>query len=292
MSSSAPERARVIVACANGPYQRYLCARVAAEHDLAGVILHNPTRPKGSVASRLKRLASPLEVLRYFRTRRLVARYDAAARELVEQLLFVDGREPQLDPSTEIVPVDNVNAPEALALIARLRPDLVCVNGTNLLRDPILALGEQLRFGIINLHTGLSPYSRGGNCNLFMLDEGRPELVGVTVHHIDRGIDSGDLIITARPTLEPGDTHETIDAKAFRLGIDLMLVAIRQLLEGRAERVTQWQEGKLFLRRTGYVYDRTVRVRVNRAIEKGLIREYLAHREERDRGVRLVGKTE
>ena len=52
--------------------------------------------------------------------------------------------------------------------------------------------------GIINLHTGPSPYTRGGNCNLYALRDGHPEWVGVTVHYIDPGIDSGELIRTAQ----------------------------------------------------------------------------------------------
>ena len=48
---------------------------------------------------------------------------------------------------------------------------------------------------------------------------------------------------------------EIIDGKTFRLGNECMVAAVRQLHDGKAERVPQWTEGKLFLRRTGYVYD-------------------------------------
>jgi hypothetical protein len=123
-----------------------------------------------------------------------------------------------------------------------------------------------------------------------MLLEGHPELVGITIHHIDRGIDSGDIIITARAPIEADDTYEAVEAKNYRLGIDSVLVALRQLAEGRAARVKQWEEGKLFLRRTGYVYEPSLRVKANRLIEQGLLRDYLQHREERDRDVRLVGE--
>ena len=168
-------------------------------------------------------------------------------------------------------------------------PDIVCVNGTNLLRKPMLEAVATLRYGAINLHTGLSPYSRGGNCNLHMLLEGHPEMVGLTIHHLDAGIDSGDIIITARPDFEADDTFEIVEAKVFRMGIDLMLVAVRQIAEGRAARVKQWEQGKLFLRRTGYEFKPYLHVKVNRLLKAGLLFHYLKSKDEADSGVRTVG---
>jgi methionyl-tRNA formyltransferase len=143
----------------------------------------------------------------------------------------------------------------------------------------------------VNLHTGLSPYSRGANCNLYMILEGHPELVGVTVHHIDPGIDSGDIIRSAQVPLEPGDNFETIDVRSFHVGIELLLAAARELVAGRAARVPQWEKGKLFLQRTGYRYEPWQRLEANRRLEGGLLAEYLADREARDAAVRLVGAT-
>src|SRR6185369_2573584 len=124
---------------------------------------------------------------------------------------------------------------------------VVAVNGTRLIRQPLLRQAASLRLGLINLHTGLSPYSRGGNCNLFMLLEDHPELVGITIHYIDEGIDSGDIIITARPDMDHDDTIETIDVKTFELGNRAMVSALQQLHAGCAERVKQWTPGKEFL---------------------------------------------
>jgi len=276
---------RVVVATGESAPQRYLVSRVAEEFELAGIIVHAPNAPSGSLFDRIRRYATPHKAFRYLRTRRLNAHYESRSAGLIEELFRTSAV-----PDVPSVRVEDINAPEAVSFVQQLAPDILCVNGTNLLREPMLALLPALRYGIINLHTGLSPYSRGGNCNLFMLIEGHPELVGITIHHIDRGIDSGDIIITARAPIEPDDTYEAVEAKNYRLGIDMMLVAIRQLAEGRAMRVPQWEQGKLFLRRTGCIYEPSLRVEANRLIEQGLLRDYLRNREERDRGVRLIGE--
>lgn len=182
----------------------------------------------------------------------------------------------------------DVNSPEVVALLRASRPDVVCVNGTNLLRAPLLDLAADVRLGFVNLHTGLSPYTRGGNCNLWALLEGHPEWVGVTVHYIDPGIDSGDIIASAQTPLRPDDLFEAIDARNFRQGFDLFLAALARLAEGHAPRVPQWGSGRLYLKRTGFVYEPWLRVRANRLIARGLIARYLARRAEIDREVRTV----
>jgi methionyl-tRNA formyltransferase len=214
------------------------------------------------------------------------------ARPLLEQLFPAVEDLVSVVSGRPMIEVENINAPAAVDMVRELRPDVVCINGTNLLRAPMLALAPAIQHGFVNLHTGLSPYSRGGNCDLFMLLEGKPEYVGVTVHYIDAGIDSGDIILTARPSLTVEDNYEMIEAKSFRLGNDLMVRAVQQLARGQAKRVPQWAEGKLFLRRTGYVYEPRHRLLVNRKLSNGMVAEYLRQKSERDRDIRLVGECE
>jgi methionyl-tRNA formyltransferase len=230
-------------------------------------------------------------LLRQIQARRALPPFERLGRALQDRLFRPQGKEPSIPPSVPLLHTDAINGPETVAFLERLAPDLVLVNGTQLLREPVLALKPLLRHGIVNLHTGLSPYSRGANCNLYMILEGHPELVGVTVHHIDPGIDSGDIIRSAQVPLEPGDNFETIDVRSFHVGIELLLAGARELVEGRAARVPQWEKGKLFLQRTGYRYEPWQRLEANRRLEGGLLAEYLADREARDAAVRLVGAT-
>ena len=276
---------RVMLLCGDGNYQRELVRRAENNYDVVGVVWHRPESPKGSLVERLQRYRNPQALARYLQVRASLPRYVLAAEPL-KQTLFPAPINPVGAPE---VSVNDINSELAAAFIARQKPDIVLVNGTNLLRKPILGLIKNIPFGIVNLHTGLSPYSRGGNCNLFMLLEARPELVGITVHHMNPGIDSGDIIISRQVPMTSNDNYEMVDIKTFDTGIDALLLAARQLSERRAARVKQWEEGKLFLRRTGYIYDPYQRLSANRLLENGLIADYLADKEKRDVGVRVIG---
>lgn len=279
---------RVLVLRCDGVYQRHLEVRASSEFSLVGVVVQQGATTRGGIAERLARYRNPFALWRQLQARALLPAYERRARALHEQL-FGQSERQGTDASVPRLVTAHINAPEVADFIRAHQPDIVIVNGTQLLREPILALLAGIPLGIVNLHTGLSPYSRGGNCNLFMMLAGKPELVGVTVHHIDRGIDSGDIILTSHAPMQEGDTFEMIEARCFHLGIEMLLRACRLLQEGRAPRVRQWEEGTLFLRRTGYVYEPYQRLAANRLIAAGLVRHYLANRPARDAGLRVVG---
>ena len=281
---------KIIILCCEGLYQRYLIHRISQEYELVGIVLRIEPNAKGSLLVRLIRYINPVKLIRYLQARFFMLGETAKAAPLISHLFYTDGKPPSLPADVPIIRAEDINSLAVVDFINKLRPDVVCVNGTNLLREPMLNLIPNIPYGIINLHTGLSPYSRGGNCNLFMLLEKHPELVGITIHHIDKGTDSGDIIISARLELKPGDNYAMIDAKTFRIGIDMLLVAIKQLIEGRAVRIKQWEAGKLFLRKTGYNYHPYLRLKVNRLLKKGLISDYLRDREKIDAKVKLIGE--
>lgn len=90
--------------------------------------------------------------------------------------------------------VNDINDDKALDFIKNYKPDLIVVSGTNLLNKKTLKELEP-SIGIINLHTGLSPYVKGGpNCTNWCLANGDYHLIGNTVMWINAGIDSGNIV--------------------------------------------------------------------------------------------------
>jgi len=58
----------------------------------------------------------------------------------------------------------------------------------------------------INIHMGLSPYYRGSSCNFWALYDNKPDYVGATIHILNKGLDSGDILFHCVPKLQEGDT--------------------------------------------------------------------------------------
>lgn len=272
-------------------YQAHLLERLARDHDLVGyVLVSEPPAPRLERYRRLLGRAGGLSPLwAHYQARKSNRAAEKDVRALHERLFFLDGREPRFPKGCERLDVGDVNAAGATRLVAKLAPDIVLVNGTNLLRTPMLTAAETAPLGVVNVHTGLSPYTRGGSCNLWAILERQIQCVGVTVHRIDAGIDSGEIILSGRPSIESCDTFESLEEKTFRLGFDLALEAIQDLASGDALAVPQWEPGRLFLRKTGYHYRPGLRSEANRILQdERLIETYLRHRKKYDEGVRLV----
>ena len=59
----------------------------------------------------------------------------------------------------------------------------------------------------INLHIAYLPYNRGADPNLWSFLEDTPK--GVTIHFIDRGLDTGDILVRREIPHRPEDTLRT-----------------------------------------------------------------------------------
>lgn len=115
-------------------------------------------------------------------------------------------------------------------------PDLICVASMSQLLGP-----EALRvprWGALNLHPSLLPKYRGPVPWFWHYHQMEKEM-GVTVHRIDEGVDTGNILRQASFPIPLGMTSTQMRLSAGRLGARLMLEAIEDASrgeEGRAQR--------------------------------------------------------
>jgi len=131
------------------------------------------------------------------------------------------------------------------ALLADRPPDIIVSYNHRFILPP--AVFTAPRLGAINLHVSFLPWNRGADPNFWSHAEHTPK--GVSLHHIDAGLDTGDLI--AREAVESSDadtlrtTYDTLHARLQAL-FHAWWPLIR---EGRAPRARQEPGGSVHLRR-------------------------------------------
>jgi methionyl-tRNA formyltransferase len=109
---------------------------------------------------------------------------------------------------------------------------LVAVSGTNLVGRKIIAEAASRR-GIVNLHTGISPYVKGGpNCTNWCLATRKFDLIGNTVMWLDPGIDTGNIIATERTPLTGDEDLAELHWKVMEHAHDLYRRAIAKIASG------------------------------------------------------------
>lgn len=160
-----------------------------------------------------------------------------------EAKFFFPDREPRLDHPELLHEVPHINHPEVVKLARELKPDLICVFGTSLIRGELLKQG---RLGMVNLHGGLSPEYRGADCTFWALYNGEPEKVGCTLHYVDAGIDTGRLIAHVSPEVRAGDSELELFWRAVQDSAEVYAEAVVRLARGEPLGLVQTGKGRLY----------------------------------------------
>ncbi|MGN0810780.1 MAG: phosphoribosylglycinamide formyltransferase [Akkermansia muciniphila] len=99
---------------------------------------------------------------------------------------------------------------EIAAKLQALRVDLVCLAGfMRLVKQPLL---QAFPNRILNIHPALLPNFPGVEAWKQALEAGVSQ-TGCTVHYVDAGMDSGEVIMQAFVPVLPGDTPESLHAR-------------------------------------------------------------------------------
>ena len=85
-----------------------------------------------------------------------------------------------------------------------LNSDIYVVFGSSYIKGWLIDF--LVEHGAINIHMGLSPYYRGSSCNFWALYDNNPSHVGATIHLLNKGLDSGDMLFHCIPKLHIKDT--------------------------------------------------------------------------------------
>lgn len=223
----------VMILCGRSPRHLYVANHLCRAARPLAIVQETGSR---WTARKLARLARPSvfwrKAWRWLRERR---RYAGGG----EARFFFGDADPGLERADLAVEVPHINHPRVAALADELKPDLIAVFGTSLIREPLLRKG---RLGIVNLHGGLSPNYRGADCTFWALYNGEPEQVGCTLHYINPGIDSGDLIAHVCPEVGAADDELTLFWRGVRDSAEAYAELVRRLDQG--ERFGRPQPGK------------------------------------------------
>jgi methionyl-tRNA formyltransferase len=157
----------------------------------------------------------------------IVPRYDTQDPEL---------RRRAEEHGIDFLPIRNVNEPEGLKRLAAYEADLlVSMSFDQIFRTGILELCPQ---GAINCHAGALPFYRGRNILNWALINDEREF-GVTVHYMDEGIDTGDIILQRVSPITDDDDYATLLERAVGLCAQTLHEAVGLLAAGRAPSIDQ-----------------------------------------------------
>ena len=130
-----------------------------------------------------------------------------------------------------------------LQTLQKIQPKVGFVFGAPLLKEQLFSLPE---YGCVNIHTGLVDHYRGVDSSLWAMYDNRPDLVGATLHYIDRTIDAGTVIGTRGIEFDKFDDLNTVFYKSCLSGFRLLSENIDDILTNKTSKRALETKGKLY----------------------------------------------
>jgi methionyl-tRNA formyltransferase len=130
----------------------------------------------------------------------------------------------------DVLRVNRFNSKKCAALLDTLDIDLFAIVSAPILKDYVF---NKAKSGCLNAHPGWLPKYRGLGGNAYAVQNG--DSPGVTVHFIDEGIDTGNIIVREKLSILRGDTIAKINDRAMARGAELMADVIHAISEDRLE---------------------------------------------------------
>ena len=117
-----------------------------------------------------------------------------------------------------------------LANVLHHQPDLVVLAG--FMKILPASFVTALRGKLINTHPSLLPQFPGAHAVRDALTAGVTK-TGVTIHKVDEGVDTGEIIIQQEILVEPGDTEQTLHERIKVVERELLVSTVEDIASRR-----------------------------------------------------------
>lgn len=118
---------------------------------------------------------------------------------------------------------DNENLHKWLVTI---KPDILISHLAPVLPEKIFSLPAA---GTVNIHPSLLPDYRGANPHFWVYYD-RKKYTGVTLHYINKGVDSGDIIEQKSITIEPGLDFKALQTRLLKdTAVPMLLTFLKRM---------------------------------------------------------------
>lgn len=126
---------------------------------------------------------------------------------------------------------ERIRRPEIVEQLKNLAADVMIVVGYGqIIPQSIIDLPP---YGILNVHASLLPKYRGAAPIQWAIANGETE-TGVTIMQIDAGLDTGDMLLKEKVSIQPEETAPELSARLAPLGAQLLLDALHKIAHGSA----------------------------------------------------------
>lgn len=161
------------------------------------------------------------------------------------EIIFSDVKKVAIEHNIPVLQPEKASEETSVESIRALNPDIIVVTAFGqLLKENILNLPK---YRCINVHASLLPKYRGASPIQWAVINGEKQ-TGVTIMYMEKGLDTGDMILAKAIDLDPKETAGSLYDKLAELAGPTLLEAMDQIESGTAVAVKQNDEESTYVK--------------------------------------------
>ena len=143
---------------------------------------------------------------------------------------FSIGKNPSIATYAESkkIPTINITTPNSKKFrdyLGTLDLDIIINQSQNIIKKELLSIPK---IGVLNRHNALLPKNRGRLTPFWVIFNGESE-TGVSIHFVEEGIDSGDIVVQKKYKVSKNDNFNSIVKKNYKIASKAMVEALNIL---------------------------------------------------------------
>ena len=244
-------RSKIILLGGNGDSSLFMYNGLKDDYQILNVIVENPVSKKIFIQRRVKNLGVVTVFGQLLFQVFLVKILKLVSKNRIKEIKNNNNLSLEGIPKNKLITVPSVNSNECKTFIDTINPDIIIVNGTRIISKRIL---NSTKAVFVNTHAGITPKYRGVHGAYWALASNDIENCGVTVHLVDTGIDTGDVLYQSniKPTVK--DNFTTYTYLQIAEGIHLMKKTLNDIHNNKVSLKNIKSESKLWSHPTIWRY--------------------------------------
>lgn len=229
----------IVILTNRNPGNIYLVNRISKRYNVSAKVILE-TKPRNNTdkydfwLKKIKRYGL-LKTFNKYLFVKAQSRYHSG-NSIIKKYFHPNSNSISYDYETDEFLTYDINSEAVTDFISSKKPDLIVVCGSNLIKPHIFNIPP---LGTINIHCGITPDYRCANPVEWAVYNKDLKKIGVTIHFIDEGLDTGNIIAQKTTSVEKGDTIKSLYCKNIVNGGELMLKAISDILKGTCRSIPQ-----------------------------------------------------
>ena len=235
---------KVVILGGDGTSTKFLYNKLKSVTEIEKFIIENSISPTKIVKRRIKKLGFfrvfDQLIFQTIITKLLNYLYNNRKKELIS-LYNLDNSQ---IPEEKLMRINSVNSKQCIKTLKKINPDIVIINGTRIISKKTL---NSTNGKFINTHVGITPEYRGVHGGYWSLVRNEPDKFGVTVHLVDKGIDTGSIIKQEVIPIDlTKDSFVTYPIHQYAYGFEILKSIVTEQFNNDKEKINNKRESNLY----------------------------------------------